>query len=60
VDADDGGHELNALKAEMLLVPSNQPGVIHEEAGGKFMNSRFDPFQTLLGFEVLNYLCPIH
>jgi len=59
-DADNGRHELNALKAEMLPVASNQPGVIDEEAGGKFMNSRPAPFQTLLGFEILNYLCPIH
>ena len=44
----------------MLLVASNQPGVIDQEAGGKFMNSCPDAFQSLLGFEILNYLCPFH
>ena len=37
MDADDGRHELNALKAEMLLLTLNQAGVPAKVAREKFI-----------------------
>jgi len=56
-DADDGRQELNALKGGNILLALNQAGVVDGGGAGKFMNSWTAPFETLLDFEIPNYLC---